>query len=148
MWYGDSTPGSFGGILSQYAAASSVVRSARAATRPRAKVLLLKEPSRRYLFITNTSVDGVLAQGRVSVPSQRSSPTFLPTNLKLSPEQKAQLSGRFGLIEQMTLTETRRQIDQLLTQHLRVPTQNLNACINRLKRLVEDRFLEVPDPLR
>lgn len=118
------------------------------ATRPRAKVLLLKEPSRRYLFITNTSVDGVLAQGRVSVPSQRSSPTFLPTNLKLSPEQKAQLSGRFGLIEQMTLTETRRQIDQLLTQHLRVPTQNLNACINRLKRLVEDRFLEVPDPLR
>ncbi|RPV48980.1 hypothetical protein IPC790_07200 [Pseudomonas aeruginosa] len=117
-------------------------------TRSRAAALLLNDPGRHYVFITNTSVDGVLAKGRVKVPSQRSSATFLPTNLNLDSEQKEQLSGRFALIEQMTLTETRRQIEVLLTQRLHVPTQNLDACINRLKRLVEDRFLEVPDPLR
>lgn len=117
-------------------------------TRTRATALLLNDPGRRYLFITNTSVDGVLAKGRVKVPSQRPCSTFLPTNLKLNPEQKNQLSGRFALIEQMTLTETRRQIDMLLAQRLHIPTQHLDACVNRLKRLVEDRFLEVPDPLR
>ena len=117
-------------------------------TRSRATALLLNDPARHYVFITNTCVDGVLAKGRVKVPSQRSSATFLPTNLNLDSQQKERLSGRFALIEQMTLTETHRQIEVLLTQQLNVPMQNLDACINRLKRLVEDRFLEVPDPLR
>jgi hypothetical protein len=116
--------------------------------RSRAKDLLLREPQRRYVFITNTSVDGALSKGRVSGPAERPESTFLPTNLNLNAEQKAKLSGRFALIEQMTPPETRRRIDQLLTERLHVPTQNLDLCVSHLKRLVEDRFLEVPDPLR
>ena len=118
------------------------------APRFHAKTLLLREPTRRYLFITNTSVDRALAPGRVQRPSERPSSAFIPTNLGLKGQDRASLSGRFGLIELMTPAETRRQIEQLLVEHLRLPTQNLDVCVQRLKQLVEDRLLEVPDPLR
>jgi len=118
------------------------------APRARAKSLLLKDASRRYVFITNTSVDDVLAKGRVKGPGDLVDPSFLPTNLSLDTSGSAALTGRFALIEQMTPEETRRQIENLLAGHLNVPAQNLDGCVTRLERLVEDRFLEVPDPLR
>lgn len=118
------------------------------APRARAKSLLLKNASRRYVFITNTSVDDALAKGRVKSPADQVDPSFLPTNLNLDANGSAALKGRFALIEQMTPVETRRQIDKHLTGYLNVPGQNLDACVGRLERLVEDRFLEVPDPLR
>lgn len=118
------------------------------ARRARAKALLLADPRRRYVFITNTSVDGALAAGRVRIPAERPRPSFLPPNLGLDAAQKATLVGRFALIEHMTFSETRRLIDRLLTERLHVPAQNLDACVERLKRLVEDRLLELPDPLR
>ncbi|QOZ25912.1 HEAT repeat domain-containing protein [Bradyrhizobium sp. CCBAU 51753] len=118
------------------------------APRARAKSLLLKDASRRYVLITNTSVDDVLAKGRIKNPGDQADPSFLPTNLNLDAKGAAALKGRFALIEQMTPDETRRQVDKLLTGFLNVPTQNLDACVGRVERLVEDRFLEVPDPLR
>lgn len=116
--------------------------------RPRAKALLLADTNRRYVFITNTSVDDVLAKGRVKSPEAPADAAFVPTNLKASVAEKQSLAGRFALIEGMTPQEARRQIDKILTGELHVPIQNLDACVDRLKRLVEDRFLEVPDPLR
>lgn len=116
--------------------------------RPRAKALLLADTNRRYVFITNTSVDDALAKGRVKSPASAANLEFVPTNLKVDAAQKKSLAGRFAIIEMMTLEETRRQIDEVLTDKLHVPTQNLDACVDRLKQLVEDRFLEVPDPLR
>ncbi|WP_189427378.1 HEAT repeat domain-containing protein, partial [Devosia pacifica] len=116
--------------------------------RARAKALLLGDANRRYVFITNTSVDAVLAKGRVKSPGDRSNATFIPTNLKGSAKEKQSLAGRFALIEGMTLQEARRQIDEILTAHLHVPIQSLDPVVDRLKRMVEDRFLEVPDPLR
>ena len=116
--------------------------------RPRAKALLLADTSSRYVFITNTSVDDLLAKGRVKSPGEPANTTFVPTNLKASVAEKRSLAGRFALIEGMTHEETRRQIDEILTGTLHVPTQALEACVDRLKRAVEDRFLAVPDPLR
>jgi hypothetical protein len=116
--------------------------------RPRAKALLLADHNRRYVFITNSSVDGVLAKGRVKYPEQIPNTDFTPANLNLKAQERQSLAGRFALIEGMTSEETRRQIDEILTERLHVPTQGLDACVDRLKRAVEDRFLAVPDPLR
>lgn len=116
--------------------------------RPRAKTLLLADGNRRYVFITNSSVDGVLAKGRVKYPEQFPDADFTPANLNLKAPERQSLAGRFALIEGMTNEETRRQIDEILTERLHVPTQGLDACVDRLKRAVEDRFLAVPDPLR
>ncbi|NIE63111.1 hypothetical protein [Burkholderia sp. Ax-1719] len=116
--------------------------------RSRAKTLLLQEPNRRYVFITNTSIDGSLVDGRVASPAERPKPGFVPSNLALNAAQNKVLAGRFALIEQMTLSETDQQIKALLAKHLKVPSQNLDRCVSRLKQLVEDRFLGVPDPLR
>ncbi len=127
---------------------------ARAATRgpaprARAKSLLLKDARRRYVFITNRSVDASLAKGSVATPADRPDPDFLPTHLGLDASAAASVKGRFAMIEHMTPTETRRQIDEILTgAPLNVPLQNLDACVEGIERLVEDRFLEVPDPLR
>lgn len=118
------------------------------APRPRAKSMLLADDTRRYVFITNSSVDGALAKGRVRYPDQISDLSFTPTNLNLKAAEKQKLAGRFALIEGMTHEETRRQIDNILTEVLHIPAQGLNACVDRLKRAVEDRFLAVPDPLR
>jgi hypothetical protein len=118
------------------------------APRARAKSMLLKDPSSRYVFITNTSVDGVLAPGRVTSPGNRPDPTFLPTGLDLDKAGKVALAGRFAMIEQMTPSETRRQIRAILEGLLNVPAQNVEVCLARLERMVEDRFLGVPDPLR
>jgi hypothetical protein len=118
------------------------------APRPRAVSMLLQEPARRYVFITNRVVDAALAKGVVATAAQRPDAAFLPTNLGLGANEEAALAGRFALIEQMTPTETRRQIDEILMEHLKVPAQKLDACVDQLKRLVEDRFLETPDPLR
>ncbi|SIO59837.1 HEAT repeat domain-containing protein [Paraburkholderia phenazinium] len=116
--------------------------------RPRAKAMLLADGNRRYVFITNSSVDGVLAKGRVKYPEQIPDADFTPSNLNLKAPQRQSLAGRFALIEGMTHSETRRQIDEILTERLHVPSQGLDACVDRLKRAVEDRFLAVPDPLR
>ncbi|MGT0190709.1 nSTAND3 domain-containing NTPase [Burkholderia pyrrocinia] len=116
--------------------------------RPRAKAMLLADDNRRYVFITNSSVDGDLAKGRVKYPEQTSDPNFTPANLNLKAAEGQSLAGRFALIEGMTREETRRQIDEILAESLHVPTQGLDACVDRLKRAVEDRFLAVPDPLR
>ncbi len=116
--------------------------------RPRAKALLLANSNRRYVFITNSSVDSALAKGRVKYPEQNPDAAFTPANLNLKPPERQGLAGRFALIEGMTHEETRRQIDKILTGTLHVPTQALDACVDRLKRAVEDRFLAVPDPLR
>lgn len=116
--------------------------------RPRAKALLLVTSNRRYVFITNSSVDRTLAKGRVKYPEQSPDATFVPPNLNLTPPERQSLAGRFALIEGMTHEETRRQIDNILTGMLHVPSQALDACVDRLKRAVEDRFLAVPDPLR
>lgn len=116
--------------------------------RPRAKALLLADSNRRYVFITNSGVDNVLAKGRVKYPEQDPDAAFTPTNLNLKPSERQSLAGRFALIEGMTHEETRRQIDDILTGRLHVPTQGLDVCVDRLKRAVEDRFLAVPDPLR
>lgn len=116
--------------------------------RARAKAMILADAARRYVFITNTSVDDTLAKGRVKSPAQRANAQFTPTGLKAAKAERPKLAGRFALIEQMTPEETRRQIDTLLSRALKVPSQNLDACVDRLKRLVEDRFLAVPDPLR
>lgn len=116
--------------------------------RSRAKALLLADTNRRYVFITNSGVDNVLAKGRVKYPEQKPDATFTPPNLNLKPPERQSLAGRFALIEGMTYEETRRQIDELLTARMHVPTQGLDACVDRLKRAVEDRFLAVPDPLR
>nr|WP_312988932.1 HEAT repeat domain-containing protein [Comamonas koreensis] len=118
------------------------------APRPRAKAMLLADDRRRYVFITNSSVDGVLAKGRVKYPDQISDLSFTPTNLNIKASEKQKLAGRFALIEGMTHEETRRQIDEILTESLHIPAQGLDACVDRLKRAVEDRFLAVPDPLR
>ncbi|MCP1375158.1 HEAT repeat domain-containing protein [Dyella lutea] len=116
--------------------------------RPRAKSLLLADNNRRYAFITNSSVDGALAKGRVKSPEQSADDTFVPPHLNLKSPDRQSLAGRFALIEGMTHEETRRQIDNILTGTLHVPTQALGACVERLKRAVEDRFLAVPDPFR
>lgn len=116
--------------------------------RSRAKALLLADTNRRYVFITNSGIDSVLAKGRVKYPEQKPDADFTPANLNLKPTERQSLAGRFALIEGMTYEETRRQIDDLLTGRLHVPTQGLDACVDRLKRAVEDRFLAVPDPLR
>jgi hypothetical protein len=116
--------------------------------RPRAKALLLANSNRRYVFITNSSVDSGLAKGRVKYPEQNPDAAFMPANLNLKLPDRQSLAGRFALIEGMTHEETRRQIDKILTAALHVPTQALDACVDRLKRAVEDRFLAVPDPLR
>ena len=116
--------------------------------RPRAKTLLLADSNRRYVFITNSSVDSALAKGRVKYPEQHPDATFIPTSLNLKPPEKLSIAGRFALIESMTHEETRRQIDKILSGTLHVPSQALDACVERLKRAVEDRFLAVPDPLR
>ena len=113
--------------------------------RARAKALMLANAKRRYVFITNASVDGSLASGRVDSPEKPSSPTFTPTNLNLKAGQD--LAGRFALIEGMTMDATRQKIDQILTGTLHVPSQGLDGCVERLKRAVEDRFLAVRDPL-
>jgi hypothetical protein len=116
--------------------------------RPRAKALLVANPGRRYVFITNASVDGHLAKGRIASPGEAGRPGFVPTNLtNLSPTDRQGLAGRFALIEGMSYAETRRRIDGLLNGVLHVPAQALDACLDRLKRAVEDRFLAVPDPL-
>jgi hypothetical protein len=116
--------------------------------RPRAKALLLADSNRRYVFITNSSVDSALAKGRVKYPEQNPEAAFLPGNLNAKPSERQSLVGRFALIEGMTYEETRRQIDNILSKTLHVPTQAIDACVDRLKRAVEDRFLAVPDPLR
>jgi hypothetical protein len=116
--------------------------------RARAKALLLADANRRYVFITNNSVDDPLSKGRVNSPQDPANPAFFPTNLNVTSAEKKSLAGRFALIEAMTFQETRRQIESVLTAELHVPTQGLDAVIERLKLMVEDRFLEVPDPLR
>lgn len=116
--------------------------------RPRAKALLLADANRRYVFVTNSSVDSALAKGRIKSPEQNADAAFTPANLNLKQSERQSLAGRFALIEGMTHEETRRQIDAILTGSLHVPTQALDACVDRLKRAVEDRFLAVPDPLR
>lgn len=113
--------------------------------RARAKALVLANAKRRYVFITNASVDGSLASGRVDSPEKPSTPTFTPTNLNLKAGQD--LAGRFALIEGMTMDATRQKIDQILMGTLHVPSQGLDGCVKRLKRAVEDRFLAVRDPL-
>lgn len=70
--------------------------------RPRAKALLLADSSRRYVFITNSSVDSALAKGRVKYPEQTPDATFLPGNLNPKPSERQSLAGRFALIEGMT----------------------------------------------
>lgn len=116
--------------------------------RPRAKALLLADSNRRYVFITNSSVDSALANGRVKYPEQNPDAAFVPANLNLKPPERQSLAGRFALIEGMTYEETRRQITDILNATLHVPAQVVDPCIDRLKRAVEDRFLAVPDPLR
>ncbi|ESQ88056.1 hypothetical protein ABAC460_17845 [Asticcacaulis sp. AC460] len=119
------------------------------AVRERAKSLLLKNPNRRYLFITNTSVDAALAAGRVATPAGRPLPTFLPTSLNLRNDaDKSSLAGRFAIIELLTPTEVLTRIGKLLTHQLHLPSHKIGEAVERLKKLVEDRFLEVPDPLR
>lgn len=113
--------------------------------RSRAKALMLADAKRRYVFITNASVDGTLASGRVDSPEKPSDTTFTPTNLNLKAGQD--LAGRFALIEGMTLDATRQKIDQILMGTLHVPSQGLDGCVERLKRAVEDRFLAVRGPL-
>lgn len=113
--------------------------------RARAKALMLADTTRRYVFITNASVDGALAMGRVNSPEELSDPTFTPTNLNLKAGEI--VAGRFALIEGMTLEATRQKIDKILTGVLNVPSQGLDGCVERLKRAVEDRFLAVRAPL-
>jgi hypothetical protein len=113
--------------------------------RARAMALMLANAKRRYVFITNASVDGTLASGRVDSPEKPSNRTFTPSNLNLKAGQD--LAGRFALIEGMTLDATRQKIDQILTGTLHVPSQGLDSCVERLKRAVEDRFLAVRSPL-
>lgn len=113
--------------------------------RARAKALMLADEKRRYVFITNASVDGSLAAGRVNSPEQPSDPTFTPANLDLNVGED--LAGRFALIEGMTLDATRQKIGQILMETLHVPSQGLDGCVERLKRAVEDRFLAVRAPL-
>ncbi len=114
--------------------------------RARAKALMLADAKRRYVFITNASVDGALASGRVNSPEELSDPTFTPKNLNLKAGET--VAGRFALIEGMTLDATRQKIDQILTGTLNVPSQGLDGCVERLKRAVEDRFLKDGSPLR
>jgi hypothetical protein len=118
------------------------------APRLRAKALLLKEPARRYVFITNTSVDASMVKGRILSPSQRPSPDFLPKNLNVKGADAASLTGRFGLIEGMQPDLVRLQIDRQLRECLKIPDIHLDECYERLKQLVEDRLLGLPDPLR
>ncbi len=135
------SPKDFAGVVNNKPAKAAKGPEPRA----RAKALLLANPKRRYVFITNASVDGTLASGRVDSPEKSSNATFTPTNLNLEAGQD--LAGRFALIEGMTLEATRRKIDQILTGTLHVPSQGLEGCVERLKRAVEDRFLAVRSPL-
>lgn len=135
------SPKDFAGVVNEKPAKGTKGPKPRA----RAKALMLANAKRRYVFITNASVDGTLASGRVDSPERPSDPTFTPAHLNLKAGQD--LAGRFALIEGMTLDATRQKIDEILTRTLHVPSQGLDGCVERLKRAVEDRFLAVRDPL-
>jgi len=135
------SPKDFAGVVNEKPAKGTKGPKPRA----RAKALMLECATRRYVFITNASVDGSLASGRVDSPEEPSDPKFTPANLKLKAGQD--LAGRFALIEGMTLDATRQKIDQILMGKLHVPVQGLDGCVERLKRAVEDRFLAVRAPL-
>lgn len=138
---GSWSPKDFAGVVNDKPAKGAKGPKPRA----RAKALMLANAKRRYVFITNSSVNGTLASGRVDSPQKPSDPMFTPANLNLKPEQD--LAGRFALIEGMTLDATRQKIDQIFTGTLHVPSQGLDGCVDRLKRTVEDRFLAVRGPL-
>lgn len=118
------------------------------APRDRAKALLLQDPKARYLFITNRSVDATLSRGRVSRPAARPSADFLPTNLKLGAADKVKLAGRFALIDNLTPEAVRTHIAGRLTGELHLPDHKVDAVLNELLQLVEDRLLGLADPLR
>ncbi|NWD48326.1 hypothetical protein [Pseudomonas gingeri] len=125
-----------------------VARSASGpGTRLRGKALLLEDPSRRYIFITNCSVAAELAAAALQNVDDVLDPSFLPPKLtEIEAERKA-LTGRWGLIQNLTENDLRARIHDLLESRGKVPISNLPAAIDKLERLVERRMAGLVEPL-
>ncbi|NVZ65275.1 hypothetical protein HX867_24540 [Pseudomonas gingeri] len=125
-----------------------VARSASGpGTRPRGKALLLEDPSRRYIFITNCSVAGELAAAELKNVDEALDPSFLPPKLTEIEAEQLALTGRWGLIQNLTENDLRARIHDLLESRGKVPISNLPAAIDKLERLVERRMAGLVEPL-
>lgn len=117
------------------------------APRLRAKNLLLADPARRYVLLTNISVDNSLSEGRIERIDKKPPKSFIPEGVAKGASEKADLVGRFGVIECLTPQVIAGEIRHVLESAGHVPTPNVEKAVDAIKRAIEDRLLGLSSPL-
>jgi DNA polymerase III delta prime subunit len=117
------------------------------APRLRAKSLLLADPARRYVLLTNISVDNALSGGRIDRIYKKPPKPFIPEGVAKGASEKANLVGRFGIIECLTPQVVAGEIRHLLESEGHVPSPNVEKAVDGIKRAIEDRLLGLSSPL-
>ncbi len=115
--------------------------------RPRAKTLLLTDPARRYVLITNVTVDRALSPGRVERVDQAPSPSFVPPHVTRVSSEKEALQGRFAIVEGLTRRDLRNELHRQLRSIGHVPSPGIEQALQNILRIIEDRLLGLPSPL-
>lgn len=97
----------------------------------------LKETNLRYLLITNADLDGVVRDLRVKDigdwPSQEIPKT-------LARQLPVDARGRLAVLATLDSEKIDARTDRLLTERFRVPSQNVNACRERLRQQALERM--------
>jgi hypothetical protein len=114
--------------------------------RPRARSLLLSEPARRYVLITNTSVDQTLSSGRIRKIDEIPENTFLPPKLARGNEADL-LRGRWGFIEGLSWGALDAELRRLFESIGHVPSTRVVDAQEKLERAIEDRLMGLAAPL-
>ena len=115
--------------------------------RPRAKSLLVSDPTRRYILITNTSVDSGLSDGRIHKIDEKPKNSFLPPKLNTTPDEKKLLMGRFGFIECLSFEVLDAKIRTIIETIGHVPSTHVLDVREKIELEIEDRLRGLPAPL-
>lgn len=115
--------------------------------RLRAKSLLLSDPDRRYVLVTNIGVDTPLSKGRVERVDISPPKSFLPPEIASGPKEKEILSGHFSFVESLTPKLLSSELRRLLESAGHVPSTRVVKAIENLKRAIADRLLGLSSPL-
>lgn len=114
--------------------------------RDRAKQLLLDDPTRRYVLVTNVSVDAKWSPFRIEEIAASPPKDLVPPGIADCDDERTQLAGRIAVIESLTVTALQAKLRALLEDVAHVPSTPVSEVIDRLKRQVEDRLLGLAQP--
>ena len=100
--------------------------------------LLLEQPKRRYLFITNESLNAGLRSFQIDSLTETPQQGTLPATARrrLSASEQADVSRRIAIVSGMTEELLNSKLKRVLSTHCHVPASQQDSCIRDLADLV------------